>query len=670
MKTILVISDQAALPAALRAALDRHRYTLVHHQTIDEARTLLEHRAADVLLLDSELTSVVPIRLLEQVREFLTSCPVFLFTSASQWEWEEEAYLLGVSHVLSKPVRARLLNSLLDRLWSTPRPDAPAAPPPAPPAAEPRRLPVSTLEILRDFSTVLTHNLCAEALLKQFLLLLREIISVNRAAIFLRPPPGTLIPSSDPGQARRLRAACAIGIPSGLLEHFDLTLGGGIGDFLFRTGRILRRDSPDALRNSQTQKEFELLGGQVAIPILDRESIVGVAVFDGRLTGEPFSNEELSLIFHLLEELGVTVKNIWLHDQLAANHELIASVLRDLSSACIVISHDLGVLHANDKAREYFRGPEKRPRDFQFADLPQPLGSKAFEALKSGQPIPPFAYRPPGAPEKIFHVNITPFQKQSSASPTAVLVMVEDFTRIERLQQLEIEAANLRLTRQMAERLAHEIGNAVVPLSTHQQLLSRKIADPEFVASLEKALLDGVKRVTRLVSQLRFLASDRVLRRESLPVKQLVEDAFIEAHRQQPEVEASLQCDSPSQLLTVAGDAAGLRHALAEVILNAIQANPRSPQIKVRTSGEIDSSGRRFVRIEIEDNGGGFDLESSQRAAEPFYTTRNVGLGLGLAVTHRIVESHAGKLEIPPGGKHGIVRISLPVEAPAAPGQN
>ena len=50
--------------------------------------------------------------------------------------------------------------------------------------------------------------------------------------------------------------------------------------------------------------------------------------------------------------------------------------------------------------------------------------------------------------------------------------MVEDLTQSEQLRRLEIEASNLRLTKTMADWLAHEIGNALVPLSTHQQLLA------------------------------------------------------------------------------------------------------------------------------------------------------------------------------------------------------
>jgi len=52
------------------------------------------------------------------------------------------------------------------------------------------------------------------------------------------------------------------------------------------------------------------------------------------------------------------------------------------------------------------------------------------------------------------------------------------------------------------------------------------------------------------------------------------------------------------------------------------------------------------LTIEVRDNGGGFTPEALQRAATPFYTTRNVGLGLGLAVSRRIIGTHHGKLEI------------------------
>ena len=97
--------------------------------------------------------------------------------------------------------------------------------------------------------------------------------------------------------------------------------------------------------------------------------------------------------------------------------------------------------------------------------------------------------------------------------------MAEDLTQSEQLQRLEIEAANLRLVKTMADRLTHEIGNAMVPLSTHQQLLADKWKDAEFRASLNVALADGVKRVTRLINQMRFLARDALDLAGGLPAR-------------------------------------------------------------------------------------------------------------------------------------------------------
>ena len=198
-------------------------------------------------------------------------------------------------------------------------------------------------------------------MLKQFLVLLREILSINRGAIFLRQPVNPLVNAAPSVEQRRLRAYASLGISGALMDHFELSLDEGIGGHVLRLGRILRRTSGESHQDLGTQKEFELLGAQVAVPIFDRETVIGVAVFDGRITGETLTNPELELIFHLLEPLGLAVKNIWLHDQLAGNHQMMAGILRELSSACVVVNRDLTILHANKTARKYFTRGEPRP---------------------------------------------------------------------------------------------------------------------------------------------------------------------------------------------------------------------------------------------------------------------------------------------------------------------
>jgi signal transduction histidine kinase/ActR/RegA family two-component response regulator len=674
MKTILVLAEHPDFAEAIRAAVDPGQYRIVHRTTVEEAEPLLVNGLAEACILDVELSQVQGLWVIEKLRRRAPRLPILVYTGAKPWEWEEEAYLHGVTHVLAKPVRARMVSALLERMFplAGTRPVV-SGPAPAPTSTTPHPSDTTLLQsgasgamhILRDFSGILTHSLNTEGLLRQFLLLLRELIGINRAAIFLRQPSVGFGVATGLSEGRRLRAACALGFSPGLLEHFELSLDSGIGGHIARLVRVLRRSSEEVRNDAEMQKEFELLGAQVAVPLLDRDTVLGVAVFDGRITGEPLVNAELELIFHLLEQLGLAVKNIRLHDQLAGNHEMMVDILRELSSGCIVVNRDMAILHANKTARKYFARADRRGGELEFSDLPQLVGAKIYQVLKTGSAISSFRYEPPDSPGTIYNINIVPFQRPAGGIAASALLMAEDLTQTEQLRRLEVEAANLRLVKTMADRLTHEIGNALVPLSTHQQLLADKWKDPEFRASLDLAMADGVKRVSRLINQMRFLARDSVASAEAFPLAPLIEEAYQEACKYQTAKSAQLRYEQAGKPIILSGDRAALKHALTEVMLNALQANPAEPKVGVRLNTDANGSEAHALQIEVQDNGGGFTPEAAQKAAAPFYTTRNVGLGLGLTVSRKIVETHHGKLEIlpPKSGQAGVVRISLPLES-------
>ena len=94
-------------------------------------------------------------------------------------------------------------------------------------------------------------------------------------------------------------------------------------------------------------------------------------------------------------------------------------------------------------------------------------------------------------------------------------------------------------------------------------------------------------------------------------------------------------------------------------MLNALQSNPSQPQIGV-TLKASGSNGDRSVTIEVHDNGGGFSSETARKVPAPFVTTRVGGVGLGLTVSQKIIETHHGRLEIVPSPT-GVVRVSLPL---------
>ena len=371
-----------------------------------------------------------------------------------------------------------------------------------------------------------------------------------------------------------------------------LSLGSGIGASLRRQGRILKSSGQEAQASREISKEFQLLGACVAIPILDRETLLGVAVFDERLTGEPYANEELALLFHMLEEIGLAVRNSWLHDQLTANHAMVADILSHLESGCLVIGANLAVLHANRAARRMILAEQPGRTQMDFSDLPQELGSKVFTVIKTGVAAQSFKYKFDSLPDSTFEVGISPFRAEGSGQETAALLIIEDITQTERAKRLDVETSNLRLITAMAEHLAHEIGNSVVPLSAHQQLMEGSMEDEEFRGSLSTALTDGVKRITRLANQMMFLARGKTDFGDQIRMSELIGEAFRDAYVYQTGKPPDFEVAKEMEKLTVAGGSQGIAARFYRGALERPAGQPQGGAGRGR-GGETGAGGRR-----------------------------------------------------------------------------
>lgn len=670
MNTVLVVSPHPDSAETIRTSLDPKRYRVLHRTNPEGAEPLLVHGMADVCIADVELSSVQSAWWLEKLKRLAPKVPLLVYTGARQWEWEEEAYLRGVERVLSKPVRPRTLEAVLESVLK------PSAAEPAvavavreirtsgEPAAATQPTPAAahTLSVLRNCSIILGYSLDAEAMLRQFLLLLREILSINRAVVFLRTPAPAMPQDKDSHSG--FRVACSVGLPSSLLQHFELSGTSGIGAHILRSGHILRRDGDEARLDSSISKEFELLGAQVAVPVLDRESVLGVAVFDGRITGEPLVSTELQLVFHLLEQLGLAIKNIWLHDQVAANHELMTGVMRELNSACLVVGADMRVLHANRMARKFF-GRGDRRNDLDFSDLPQAVGAKVYQVLQTGAGLSGYAHQPDDSPGVHYSISVVPFARQPSGLPSSVLLIAEDLSQAHILKRLELESSNLRLVRDMAQGLTHEMGNALTRLHTYQQLLgeqvSRNAVSLDFLKCMDSDSGADLRRMGRLLNQMRHLSVDGAAGEESFSLHEVAREAFEEAVKLHVNPDASLTCDPGTKAILLVGSKTAIRHAFCEVLLNGLQASGPEAKLELRADFSAAPSAKPSLTVEFRDNGGGFSEEAAAKATMPFFTTRTVGLGLGLTVVRKIIENHHGKLEIKPGGgPNGGVRIHIP----------
>lgn len=657
MISVLLIAEDREAENRISKLLPADQYKTSVRSSADEARGVLEANLFDVSIFCVAESTKNALEELVIIKRMNPGCPLTVMVESCPTAWEESALSKGVDFVFHEPLVGGHVRSILDRLarlGETPPPKTvPTSTVVQPPEAGFSR---AALEVLRDFSRVLGYSLDYKLFTQHFVLKLREIIRVNRIAIFLEPPPTSSMTRDK--RPSRLPCISAVGVPLDIRDCFELSRNAGIGERLSRGNHVLRAGPEDGQffggLSPKVQREFEILGCHIAIPISDRERTLGVAVMGDRVTGNDFTDEELQLLFLLMEELGLAIKNSWLHHQLSASHKLFSDVLASMSSGSMVVGPDLTILHANRAMLQFVRGARESGKPLEFADLQSALATPIYDVVEKGAKPSPFFFTDGPDDTSIFRATIIPFRNGDNRLPQSVMVVVEDFTQIEAAKHYDIESSKTKLISLIAKRFAHEIRNSLVPLTTHQQLLDQEYANEDFRRSLKNALETETGRIQRFTDQMLFLAQPSLTLDEVTDLPSLIDESFQSVQGQfggRPNLELNCEINDPA----VRCDRHSLKHALGEVLANAIQANTEDPIVSVRLVNGVKDG----ISLEFSDNGVGFTSETADRAFEPFFTTRNTGVGLGLTVAQRIIDEHHGVMKIRPRSRDNQVDVAI-----------
>jgi nitrogen fixation/metabolism regulation signal transduction histidine kinase len=253
---------------------------------------------------------------------------------------------------------------------------------------------------------------------------------------------------------------------------------------------------------------------------------------------------------------------------------------------------------------------------------------------------------------------------ESADMPAGRIFLVEDVTDVMRSNRLAAWA-------EMARRIAHEIKNPLTPiqLSAEHLLRVRSNRDPNF----DRVLQECVETILGQVRALREISSDfstysRLpdLRREPSDLAALVRSTLAPYRSSPPDglrVSEKIDAVPPASL-----DTRVLRRALVNLIENALQAMEHGGLLTVTLHLRGEGAGS-FAEIVVADTGGGMDEATRAKIFEPYFSTRDAGIGLGLAIARRAVEEHGGTLtaESEPGrGTRMIIRLPL-VTDPTGP---
>ncbi len=234
---------------------------------------------------------------------------------------------------------------------------------------------------------------------------------------------------------------------------------------------------------------------------------------------------------------------------------------------------------------------------------------------------------------------------------------------IEEREQRLIRSERLATVGRMAAQITHEVRNPLASIGLYAELLGDEIADrgqgSDEPKRLVASIISEVDRLTEITeTYLRFARLPRPkLEREDLGA--IVTGVLEFARAELSQAGITLALDVAPGLPDVAADEAQLRQALLNLVRNAREAmsTRQSGRLRVavaaRRGAADDGRDAAEVRVTVSDSGDGIPREHLGKIFDPFFSTKERGTGLGLALVQQIVVEHRGRIEVESGPDAG-----------------
>jgi PAS domain S-box-containing protein len=268
------------------------------------------------------------------------------------------------------------------------------------------------------------------------------------------------------------------------------------------------------------------------------------------------------------------------------------------------------------------------------------------------------------------HVALAAHQSQLYAALQAA------YDDLRQSQQTVMQQERLRALGQLASGIAHDINNAISPVSLYTESLLEREENlspraREYLSTIQRSVDDVAHTVARMREFYRPREPQLVLAQVDINklLHQVVEltRARWSDQAQEKGIVIELKVDLDAELPCIMGAESEIRDALTNLIFNAVDAMPDGGTLGLRTlvktTEEPDGESLQHVAVEVRDTGIGMDEETRRRCLEPFYTTKGErGTGLGLAMVFGMVQRHSADLEIDSAeGAGTIMRLIFPV---------
>ena len=296
-----------------------------------------------------------------------------------------------------------------------------------------------------------------------------------------------------------------------------------------------------------------------------------------------------------------------------------------------------------------------------------PLASVISECLSTRRPITRRAVTllraGDGATPGYLGVSVSPLRDEQGA-PRGAICLFTDLSEVVELEDRLHLQDSLARVGELTAGLAHEFRNGLATIHGYGRLI-----DPEQVLPRYRPYVEGIRQETAALREVvdRFLdfARPAELSLASLGLDEVVRRAVDDVRRDLEEHWGQVRVEGTFG--AVEGDEVLLRQAFSNLCRNAIEACRHAGCVpRLTVGGAVDES-RGLTTVSVIDNGPGIDPETKTRVFQPFFTTKEAGTGLGLALTQKIIVTHNGRVTVHEASGGGTrFEVVLPLALPAS----
>jgi signal transduction histidine kinase len=222
-----------------------------------------------------------------------------------------------------------------------------------------------------------------------------------------------------------------------------------------------------------------------------------------------------------------------------------------------------------------------------------------------------------------------------------------------------IRSEKLASLGELAAGIAHEIRNPLTSINILIHSLAESLSSENIHREDLRVIEEEIERINEIIDQFLRFGKPSPPHFEETDVISILEEILqllrLQIEKQRIHVEKEFQLLPPAVL-----DREQLKQVILNLVMNALQAMPEGGRLRL----SVQKPGKdRWIQIGIQDSGTGIPPEYMDKLFDPFFSTREGGIGLGLPIAHRIIDQHHGRIEVVSTPREGTVfTLYLPVD--------